>query len=78
MLSRLQTKQSSVQEIVIKALENYLKSQEKDIRKTRTWDLCGSFQIAEPEPKYIIGEGDRAEPITNYAENVDDILFSCC
>jgi hypothetical protein len=74
LISQLQQQNSSVQEIVIKALENYVKSQSSDITKTRTWELCGSFEIAEPN-KYIIGQDAQGKVVTNYAENVDDTLY---
>lgn len=75
LISRLQEQNSSVQEIVIKALENYVKSQSSDITKTRTWELCGSFEITEPDSQYILGQNEQGKVITNYAENVDETLY---
>jgi len=77
LISRLQEQKSSVQEIVIKALENYVQAELPDITKTRTWELCGSLEIVQPEPKpkYIIGQDNRGQVVTNYAENIDEIIY---
>ncbi|CCI12087.1 conserved hypothetical protein [Microcystis aeruginosa PCC 9806] len=75
LISRLQEQKSSVQEIVIKALENYVQAELLDITKTRTWELCGSLEIVQPEPKYIIGQDNRGQVVTNYAENIDEIIY---
>ena len=75
LISRLQEQKSSVQEIVIKALENYIQTKLPDITKTRTWELCGSLEIAQPEPKYIIGQDNHGQVVTNYAENIDETLY---
>ena len=75
LISRLQEQKSSVQEIVIKALENYLQTKLPDITKTRTWELCGGLEINQPEPKYIIGQDNRGQVVTNYAENIDEIIY---
>ena len=75
LISQLQGQNCSVQEIVIKALENYVKTELTDITKTRTWALCGSLEIDQPEPKYIIGQDNQGQPITNYAENIDESFY---
>ena len=54
-------------------LEQY--AQPFDLTRTRTWQLCGTFTIAEPEPEYIVGSGETGAPITNYAEHVDAVLY---
>ena len=43
--------------------------------KTETWDLVGTLTVSEPDSKYVIGVDEAGEPITNYAEHVDDILY---
>jgi hypothetical protein len=75
LISRLQEQKSSVQEIVIKALENYVQAELPDITKTRTWELCGSLEIVQPEPKSLIGQDNRGQVVTNYAENIDEIIY---
>jgi len=55
------------------ALEYYV--QQFDLTQTRTWQLCGAFSIAEPEPEYLVGSDKTGSPITNYAEHVDDVLY---
>ena len=48
---------------------------EYDITLTRTWLMRGSLAILEPEADYIIGTDKEGNAITNYAENVDDVLY---
>jgi hypothetical protein len=75
LISCLRQQNSSVQEVVIKALENYVQTELSDITKTRTWELCGSLEIAEPDSNYIIKDDNQGKIVTNYAENVDEILY---
>jgi hypothetical protein len=75
LISLLQEQKFSVQEIVTKAWENYVQTELLDITKTRTWELCGSLEIAQSEPKYIIGQDNQSQVVTNYAENIDKILY---
>lgn len=75
LISRLKQQSSPIQEIVIKALETYIKTELQEITKTRTWELCGSLEVSEPESKYIIGKDNQNQVITNYAENVDKVLY---
>ena len=75
LMSCLEQQSSPIQDIVIKALENYIETESKDITKTRTWELCGSLEVSEPDPKYIIGKDTQGQVITNYAENVDRVLY---
>ncbi len=42
-------------------------AQRFDLTQTRTWQLCGAFSVAEPEPEYIVGYDETGSPITNYA-----------
>lgn len=42
---------------------------------TRTWQLCGTLEVAEPDPDYVTGQDDQGHLITNYAEHVDAVLF---
>jgi len=46
-----------------------------DLTQTRTWQLCGAFSIAEPEPEYLVDSGETESPTTNYAEHIDDVLY---
>ena len=75
LMSRLAKQSSSIQDIVIKALENYIETESQEITKTRTWELCGSLEVSEPDPKYIIGKDTQGQVITNYAENVDQVIY---
>ena len=75
LMSRLKKQSSPVQEIIIKALENYMEVESQGITKTRTWELCGSLEVSEPDSKYIIGKDNQDRVITNYAEKVDEVLY---
>ena len=77
LMSQLESTGYPLQDIVLKALERYVESEETtfNITKTQTWELCGTFQVAEPEAEYIVGNDERGKIITNYGEKVDDILY---
>lgn len=47
-----------------------------DMTKTNTWGMGGALKIAEPKAKYIVGRDKEGKPITNYAQHVDEILYS--
>lgn len=72
LISQLEGTGYPLQDIVLKALERYVESVDTtfNITKTRTWELCGTFQIAEPEAEYIVGQDEQGKIITNYGENV--------
>ncbi|HKZ84754.1 MAG TPA: hypothetical protein VJ793_13950 [Anaerolineae bacterium] len=46
-----------------------------DITQTQTWQLCGTFEIAQPDSEFIVGRDIQGQIITNYAEHVDDVLY---
>ncbi len=74
LMSRIDTKQESLQNIFIKALENYLETENPNITQTRTWELCGSLEIPHPESQFVV-EDREAGKLTNYAEHIDKILY---
>ncbi len=67
----------TVDQIVRLALERYVAKEKTafDITRTRTWQLCGALEVAEPDPQYVIGRDEQGKEITNYAEHVDDLLY---
>lgn len=71
----LEQKSYPIQEIVIKALEIYIETKSPEITKTRTWELCGSLKVSNPDSKYIIGKNNQGQVITNYAENDEQVLY---
>jgi hypothetical protein len=75
LMSRLEQRSSSLQEIVTKALETYLETESLEITQTLTWQLCGSLEISELDPQYILGKDNQGRVITNYAENIDQVLY---
>jgi metal-responsive CopG/Arc/MetJ family transcriptional regulator len=72
LLQEAQQRAQDVSSVVQTALEQYV--QEFDLTRTRTWELCGSLAVAEPEPEYVVGSDETGAPITNYAEHIDDVL----
>jgi hypothetical protein len=50
-------------------LEEY--AQRFDITQTRTWQLCGAFTVAEPDPEYVVGSDETGVSVTNFAEHVE-------
>jgi hypothetical protein len=75
LISSLKVKNQSLEDIVINTLKNYIETETTDITKTQTWELCGSLEIPNPETEFII-DNKKTEISTNYAENVDKILYS--
>ncbi len=74
LMNQLQNKSDSIQDILLKALEDYLKREESDITKTQTWNLCGTLEVSNPEPEFIVKQSGT-EFSTNYAENSDLTLY---
>lgn len=68
-----QCRAQDISAVVQAALEHYV--QHFDLTQTQTWQLCGAFTIAEPEPAYLVGLDETEAPTTNYAEHVDDVLY---
>lgn len=66
----------SVETILLKALTQYLANiPPRDIVQTRTWQLCGGFSVSETTSINLLSENTDVIDITNYAEQVDDILY---
>jgi metal-responsive CopG/Arc/MetJ family transcriptional regulator len=68
-----QRRAQNISNVVQAVLEQYV--QQFDLTRTRTWELCGTFTVAEPEPEYLVGLDETGPPITNYAEHVDAVLY---
>ena len=75
LMSRLENQGYAVQDIVVKALERYVEAKPSNITQTRTWKMCGTLEVSEPDPKYIVGRDKQGQVITNYAEKVDDVVY---
>ncbi len=75
LLSQVESAGYSIDAILLKALAQYLANglPIKDVRQTRTWQLCGRFAVSEPISTGSLSE-DQTE-ITNYAEQIDDGLY---
>lgn len=59
--------------IVQAALERYAHG--FDLTQTQTGELCGALAVTEPDPAHITGVDEEGNPITNYAEQVDSVLY---
>lgn len=68
---------ATLDQIVRQVLERYIeeKASRFDITQTRTWELCGALQVAEPDPEYTVGQDEQGNILTNYSEHVDDVLY---
>jgi hypothetical protein len=73
LLYEAQRRAQDISVVVQTVLEQHV--QQFDLTQTKTWELCGTFTIAEPETKYVIDTDETDSPITNYAERVDDELY---
>lgn len=74
LMNQIREKSESIESILLKALEDYLAKESKDITKTKTWQLCGSLEIPNPEPEFIVSQ-QNLELSTNYSEKIDQILY---
>ncbi|TYQ26408.1 hypothetical protein [Pseudanabaena sp. UWO310] len=61
----------SVQEFVMQAIQKYI-HQEVPLVHTQTWQLCGGLQVKKNLDVPIHSDLDV---VTNYAENIDDVLY---
>ena len=56
-------------------LENRKPESDFDLMQTRTWELCGAFEVTNPREEDIVERKKTGEIVINYAENVDDIIY---
>ncbi len=68
MILQLNQTGSSVQELLTQLIQKHIYSK-KTLAKTQTWQLCGSLQVNKDLNTHNV------DSITNYAENIDDILY---
>ncbi|MGF1675341.1 MAG: hypothetical protein ACFCUV_16900 [Rivularia sp. (in: cyanobacteria)] len=68
LVSQVKSTGYPIEAVLLKALTQYLANNlvSKSITETRTWQLCGHFTVSK--------NTDVTE-ITNYAEQVDDVLY---
>ena len=46
-----------------------------DLFQSPLWELCGAFEVIDPPEEDIVERKETGEIVTNYAENVDKILY---
>lgn len=79
-VSQMQLSGDTLETVILKALEEYLghqfshTSEVADITQTQTWQLCGRLSLAEPSLEEMPDAAD-SKGMTNYAEQVDDVLY---
>lgn len=69
MMQKLEAQNQPLPTLLLQALNEYL--EKRSPAKTKTWELCGAFEIANPNPLELIEETGH----TNYAENLDRDLY---
>jgi hypothetical protein len=62
----------SVQQLVMQAIQKYI-HQEVSLVHTQTWQLCGGLQVKNNLDLQI---HSNLDVVTNYAESIDDVLYS--
>ena len=75
LIARLENQGDKIETIILAALEDYLTKDKFDITQTTTWELCGKYTAKNPAPEYSVGTNEQENPMTNYAENIDKILY---
>jgi hypothetical protein len=75
LMARLESTGQPVQDVVLKALQQYVETEGFSLTKTQTWQLCGSLEIKDPAPFYVVGKDEQGQPMTNYAEHIDEALY---
>ena len=76
LMSKLKSIERPLQDIVLEVLTRHVQAREGvfTITQTRTWQLCGTLEVSEPEPEYVSGKDEQGQIITNYAEHVNEVL----
>ena len=75
--SQLEQLGQPMQEIVVRALQQYVGVERSQfaMTQTRTWQLAGTLEVANPEQTDPIEQSAEGVTLTNYAEHVDDVLY---
>jgi hypothetical protein len=75
--SEASRRSATLDQVVRQALERYAEAEVMtfDITQTRTWQLCGTLEVAEPDPEYVVRHDEQGKVVTDYAERVDDLLY---
>ena len=45
------------------------------LRKLALGNFAVLYKVTDPEPDYIVGRSEDGEIITNYAENLDRVIY---
>ncbi|ANV90691.1 hypothetical protein [Picosynechococcus sp. PCC 8807] len=69
MMQKLAEQDQPLQSLLLQAINEYL--EKRSSVKTKTWELCGAFEVTNPHPSESTDETGS----TNYAENLDRDLY---
>ena len=77
LMSQLIAQDKPLEESILQAIEEYVGSTQStfDLTQTETWQLCGTLEITNPSPHEISGYDEQGKAITNFAEQVDEVLY---
>lgn len=77
LVSQVRAAGYSLEAVLLKALTQYLANglPPQDMTQTRTWQLCGRFAVSEAASTSPSSEDTHPATTTNYAEQVDDVLY---
>ena len=77
LVSEAARRSAPLDQVIQQMLEQFAQTEQPDfdITQTRTWQLCGTLEVSEPDLEYIVGRDAEGDEITNYAEHVDDLLY---
>jgi hypothetical protein len=75
--SQLEQLGQPMQELVVRALQQYVRVEHDQfvMTQTRTWQLAGTLEVANPEQSDRVEQSAEGVAHTNYAEHVDDVLY---
>lgn len=77
LMRQVQSAGQSVESILLEALTRYVNNRlpEEVANTGRTLELCGQYSVSEPAPDVAAIATDELSSRTNYAEQVDDVLY---
>ncbi|WP_143589343.1 MULTISPECIES: hypothetical protein [Cyanophyceae] len=68
-MQKLEEQDQPLQSLLLEAISEYL--EKRSLAKTKTWELCGAFEVTNSHPS----ESTDETGATNYAENLDQDLY---
>ncbi|MEL6776537.1 MAG: hypothetical protein AAFO06_04710 [Cyanobacteria bacterium J06597_16] len=77
LIRQVQSAGQSIESILLEALTRYVNNRlpEEIANTSRTLELCGQYSVSEPEPDAAAIAIEDFSGRTNYAEQIDDVLY---